>query len=177
MYREIASDGTFEWTKKLVIRINDNDSADFSKLRGQREHQVIVQNDITAAGQQRRETQSIVKLGLHNFGDGSSINGNSCWFVVVVREGLHRQMELESAQAASAWQKSHGFTAHSALGDGHCFFRLDHMSRTKTSFEPSAEELYSSRCRLADSLESIKKRSSLVILPRNSLALLKQGRH
>ena len=28
MYREIASDGAFEWTKKIVIRINDNDSAD-----------------------------------------------------------------------------------------------------------------------------------------------------
>jgi hypothetical protein len=90
MYRSIASDGTFDWTKKVVISINDNDNADFSKLRMQREHKVIVQARILPAGQLGHETQSIVKLGLHNFGDGSSsINTSSCWFVVAEREEIH----------------------------------------------------------------------------------------
>ena len=78
MYRSIANDGTFDWTKKVVMSINDNDSADFSKLRMQREHKVIVQARILPAGQLGLETQSIVKLGLHNFGHGSSsINTSS----------------------------------------------------------------------------------------------------
>ena len=119
MYRSAESDGTFDWTKKIVISINDNDSADFSKLRMQREHRVIVQARILPAGQLGNETQSIVKLGLHNFGDGSNISGSSCWFVVAVREELRRQLQIDCALVASAWRESHCFTVHTADGDGH----------------------------------------------------------
>ena len=41
MYRSVASDGAFDWTKKVVSSINDNDNADFSKLRMQRGNKVI----------------------------------------------------------------------------------------------------------------------------------------
>ena len=118
MYRSIASDGNFDWTKKVVISINDNDSADFSKLRMQREHKVIVQARILPAGQLGLETQSIVKLGLHNFGDGSSsINTSSCWFVVAEREEVRRQLQADCALVASTWRESHCFIVHSADGD------------------------------------------------------------
>ena len=50
LYRSVASDGAFDWTNKAVISINGNDSADFTMLRMQREHKVIVQYCIFPAG-------------------------------------------------------------------------------------------------------------------------------